>query len=102
MEEINNDKLDQLLEELSDILLVFDKERKRIEAVKGIDQNGNLQTVPPNKEHGSDFMRVDKNGDIFSNFFSNFLRQLTPPHAFPFSKFRWLPRQSWQNSYSNK
>jgi hypothetical protein len=73
-------------EELSDILLVFDKEKKKIQAVKGIDENGNLETVDPTKKNQNQFMRVDKQGDLFSNFFSNFFSQLKNPTNFSFFK----------------
>lgn len=73
-------------EELSDILLVFDKEKKKIMAVKGIDQNGNLETVEPTRKNENQFMRVDKQGDLFSNFFSNFFSQLKNPTNFSFFK----------------
>lgn len=73
-------------DQLSDILLVLDKEKKKIQAVKGIDKNGGLETVEADKKNNSEFMRVDKHGDIFSNFFSNFLRQLKSPTRFTFFK----------------
>jgi len=73
-------------EELSDILLVFDKEKKKIMAVKGIGQNGNLETVDPTRKNQNQFMRVDKQGDLFSNFFSNFFSQLKDPTNFSFFK----------------
>ncbi|HRO46320.1 DUF3945 domain-containing protein [Agriterribacter sp.] len=73
-------------DQLTDILLVLDKEKKKIQAVKGIDKNGGLETVEPNGKNNSEFMRVDKHGDIFSNFFSNFLRQLKDPTRFSFFK----------------
>lgn len=73
-------------EELSDILLVFNKEMKKIQAVKGIDENGNLQTVDPIRKNQNQFMRVDKQGDLFSNFFSNFFSQLKNPTNFMFFK----------------
>ena len=73
-------------DQLTDILLVLDKEKKKIQAVKGIDKNGGLETVEPNGKNNSEFMRVDKHGDIFSNFFSNFLRQLKNPTRFSFFK----------------
>ena len=76
----------QRLEELSDILLVLDKDKKKIQAVKGINEKGELETVDPKKENESQFMKVDKHGDIFSNFFSNFLRQLKNPSKFSFFK----------------
>lgn len=73
-------------DQLSDILLVFDKEKKKIQAVKGINEKGELETVVPDKKNQSEFMRVDKNGDVFSNFFSNFFRQLKNPTHFSFFK----------------
>jgi len=76
----------QYPEQLSDILLVMDKEKKKIQAVTGIDENGNLKTVDADKKNQSQFMRVDKSGDIFSNFFSNFWRQLKDPTHFSFFK----------------
>ena len=59
-------------EQLSDILLVLDKEKMKIQAVKSIDENGKMETVDPTKKNQNQFMRVDKSGDFFSNFFSNF------------------------------
>ncbi|MDR2270413.1 MAG: DUF3945 domain-containing protein [Sphingobacterium sp.] len=70
-------------EPLSDILLVLDKKKNRIEGVKGVDENGNLETVEPKKENLSDFFRVDKR-DVVSNFFSNFWRRLNDPMSFKF------------------
>jgi len=71
-------------EQLSEILLVLDKEKKKIQAVKGIDASGKMETVDPIKKNQNQFMRVDKNGDIFSNFFSNFFSQLKNPTNFSF------------------
>jgi len=76
----------QTPEQLSDVLLVMDKEKKTIQAVTGIDENGELKTVDANKKNQSEFMRVDKSGDFFSNFFANFWRQLKDPTRFSFFK----------------
>lgn len=73
-------------EQLSDILLVMDWEKKKIQAVKGIGKDGELETVDVNKKNESQFMRVDRQGDVFSNFFSNFMRQLKNPTNFSFFK----------------
>lgn len=73
-------------EQLSEILLVLDKAQKKIQAVKGIDKNGKLQTVDPTWKNQNQFMRVDKHGDFLSNFFSNFLSQLKNPTNFSFFK----------------
>lgn len=58
-----------------DVLLVLDKQQGKVSAVKGIDKESNLQTVPPTTGHGGEFMQVDKNSDVFSNFISNFYRK---------------------------
>ena len=58
-----------------DVLLVLDKQQGKVSAVKGIDKDGNLQTVPPTAAHGGELMQVDRNGDIFSNLVSNFYRK---------------------------
>ncbi|WP_313138669.1 DUF3945 domain-containing protein [Myroides sp.] len=76
----------EMPEQLSDILLVLDKEKMKIQAVKSIDENGKMETVDPTKKNQNQFMRVDKHGDLFSNFFSNFWRQLKDPTQFSFFK----------------
>ncbi|AIM35259.1 hypothetical protein KO02_00190 [Sphingobacterium sp. ML3W] len=73
-------------EQLSEILLVLDKEKMKIQAVKSIDENGEMETVDPTKKNQNQFMRVDKSGDLFSNFFSNFFSQLKNPTNFSFFK----------------
>ncbi|MBT2559793.1 DUF3945 domain-containing protein [Pedobacter sp. ISL-68] len=73
-------------DQLSDILLVLNKEKMRIEAVKGIGKNGELETVPADEKNQNQFMRVDKHGDFFSNFFSNFFSQIKNPTNFSFFK----------------
>lgn len=80
-----DEKVGKVLEPLSDILLVLDRVKNRIEAVKGVDKDGHLQTIEPKKKHLLDFMRVDK-GDAFSNFFSNFWRKLNDPSGYKFFK----------------
>ena len=73
-------------EQISEILLVLDKDKMKIMAVKGIDENGKLETIEPSKKNQNQFMRVDKQGDLFSNFFSNFFSQLKNPTNFSFFK----------------
>lgn len=58
-----------------DVLLVLDKQQGKVSAVKGIDNEGNLQTVEPTQSYSGEFMQVDRNSDVFSNFISNFFRR---------------------------
>ncbi len=41
----------EMPEQLSDILLVLDKEKMKIQAVKSIDENGKMETVDPTKKN---------------------------------------------------
>ena len=74
----------EMPEQLSDILLVLDKEKMKIQAVKSMDENGKMETIDPTKQNQNEFMRVDKHGDFVSNFLSNFWRQLKNPTQFAF------------------
>lgn len=69
-------------DELSETLLVFDKEKHSLQAVSGIDKKGKVKTVEPKSGNNPDFIRVDKNGDFLSNFYSNFMRQVRDPTRF--------------------
>ena len=72
---------------VSDTLLVLNIQTNAVEMIKGIDQDGNLQKFPPDEKKDNDqLIRVDKHGDLFSNFFSNFYRQLKNPSHFNFFK----------------
>lgn len=78
----------KLQEQFSDVLLVLDNPKKKIVVVKGIVENQGLQTVTPEKINQSQFMRVDKHADLFTNFFSNFLQQFKNPTHFDFLEYQ--------------
>lgn len=88
MEELYSDTNGQLSNvlngQLKDILLVVDKKDDSISVVSGIDENGELKKTKPNRKDSNQFMKIDRNGDVFSNFFSNFLSQLKNPTRFYF------------------
>jgi len=89
MEEITQNGTHEIngIEHVSDTLLVLNLETDTVEMVKGIDKEGNLQKFPPgDKKDNDQLIRVDRHGDIFSNFFSNFYRQLKNPTHFNFFK----------------
>lgn len=71
---------------LINILLVLNPKTNKIEAVKTIDEKGDLKTVPNTQKNQNQFLKIDKQGDLFSNFFSNFLNQLKDPTLFNFFK----------------
>ncbi|MGH1517058.1 DUF3945 domain-containing protein [Chryseobacterium sp. JK1] len=71
---------------LINILLVLNPKTSKIEAVKTVDNTGNLKTVPNTEKYQNQFLKIDKQGDLFSNFFSNFLSQIKNPTLFNFFK----------------
>ena len=77
-------------QQLMDILLVMD-EKGTLQAVSGV-KDGELQTKNP-LEDNNDLLRVDRHGDMFSNFFSNLWNQLKDPTRFHF--FR-VPEEEMQ------
>lgn len=84
--EINSQKPNEL-KPSTDTLLVLNIHTNQVEMVKGVDKDGNLQKITPQeKKDNEQLIRVDKHGDIFSNFFSNFYRQLKNPTYFNFFK----------------
>ena len=75
---------------LSDTLLALDKKTKKVELVNGVDANGDLIKANSQKKNSNQFIRIDRGGDIFSNFFSNFISQLKNPTEFSFFKISEL------------
>ena len=69
-------------QQLMDILLVMDEEKKTIQAVSGV-KDGELQTKNP-LEDNNDLLKINRHGDMFSNFFSNLWNQLKDPTRFHF------------------
>lgn len=66
----------------ADTLLIYDKEKQSIQAVKEPDKSGKLRTVEPKKENNPEFIKLDKHGDFLSNFYANFMQQLKDPTRF--------------------
>ena len=54
-----------------DVLLVLDKQQGKVSAVKGIDNEGNLQTVEPTQSHSGEFKQVERNGDVCRHLVCN-------------------------------
>ena len=76
----------ELPNQIADHLLVLDKKQKKIKVVKSLDEKGNMKTIPASSHNQNQFLRIDKQGDFISNFFSNFFRQLKNPTNFSFFK----------------
>lgn len=76
-------------EQLTDILLVIDKKNKTVEAVKDIDKDGKLKTVPATKENQNEFLHIGHNSDpldIAITAVKNFYSQTRDPTQFEIFK----------------
>ncbi len=65
-------------------LLVLDKQKKTIKAVSHILPDGTMKVITPTSKSKNRFINIDRNGDLFSNFFSNFMSQAQNPTRFSF------------------
>lgn len=71
-------------DELNEMLLVLDKKQNKIKAVKQLTRNGEVKAADIEDKRQPDFLRIERHGDFFSNFFGNFTRQLKEPTRFDF------------------
>lgn len=71
-------------DELSEMLLVLDKKENKVKGVKSLTKDGEVNAEEINNKNRGDFMRIERHGDFFSNFFANFMRQLKEPTRFDF------------------
>ena len=69
MEEITNDF----------ILVVEDKDAKKLSVVSSVDAQGNIKTVEPLDANSGQFMRFNAKDSLFRNFMDNFSRQFKDP-----------------------
>lgn len=81
MSETNETPQTQALQE-EGYLMAYDKKAKKAKGVTGIDAEGNLKMEEPTDENQRQFMKVDKSGNILSNFGKNFLYQYNNPTGF--------------------
>ena len=71
-------------DELNEMLLVLDKKQNKMRAVTQLTKNGEVKAAEINDKNQPDFLRIERHGDFFSNFFGNFTRQLKEPTRFDF------------------
>ena len=76
-----------MVKQKEESLLVQDKKNGNgLKAVKGVDKDGNIITVPPKQKNESDFMRINQNSNPLENFFSNLNRKFLENADFSFFK----------------
>lgn len=71
-------------DELNEMLLVLDNKQNKMRAVTQLTKNGEVEAADINHKNQPDFLRIERHGDFFSNFFGNFTRQLKEPTRFDF------------------
>lgn len=78
------------------ILLAYDQKEKKVSAVKGADEAGNLQTVPPTDNNSGEFLRINNQDDFLGNFYYNFRQKLKSTDGLRF--FRSFPATAEKDS----
>lgn len=68
----------------SETIIAVDREESGIMMSQKVRRNNDKNN--PKSKQGDELILVDKNGDVFSNFFSNFYRQFKNPSRFNFFK----------------
>jgi len=71
-------------DELNEMMLVLDKKENTIKGVTRLSKDGTVKAAAIDDKKQPDFMRIERNGDFFTNFFGNFMRQLKEPTRFDF------------------
>lgn len=69
-----------------DVLLVNENGDTKLNVIAGLGKDGKLKVVPPKNENESNFMKLDKQGNVLDNFMSNFVMQYKEPTRFGFFK----------------
>lgn len=69
-------------------LLVLRHSSNSIGIVQGIEHNGNLIDVQPDRNKVDTLMRIDSSQDSFTDFYSDFYHQLKDPSEYSFFKVR--------------
>ncbi|WP_312075654.1 DUF3945 domain-containing protein [Chryseobacterium sp.] len=86
MNEVEKQQIEHEQKQSADTLVALDSKNKKVDLVKGVDRDGNLIKANAENKNSNQFIRIDRGGDIFSNFFSNFISQLKNPTDFSFFK----------------
>ena len=86
-ENLQDQDLPAEIQPASETLLALDKDTNTVETVEEVEKDRMLKKrYHENRKGDEPLIRVDKHGDVFSNFFSNFYRQLKNPSRFHFVK----------------
>ena len=81
---MENETKEGKAEDVDQTVLVVDKVDKKVSAVSKVTKKGTVKKVPAKIKGIDQFIRLDRNGDLFSNFFSNFMSQANNPSRFSF------------------
>lgn len=85
--EVNETQKDQTTaqnsqEQPDGYLMTYDRQEGKARGVKGINQNHELETDEPVTSNLEKFIRIDKQGNFFTNFGKNFLKEFNNPTRF--------------------
>lgn len=61
------------------ILVIEDKDSKKLQVVSSVDAQGNIHTVEPLDANSKQFMKFNEKDSLFKNFMENFSKQFKDP-----------------------
>ena len=72
------------VEQINELMFIHNKNDPQtgVQAVSGIDEKGQVQTVPADERNENSFLKFEKNSSILENFIKNFWSQLKEPTHF--------------------
>lgn len=76
--------MDEKLKNKETLLVVDKSDGNKVKAVKGVDNQGNLESVDPKATNQGEFIQIDEKAGILENFFSNLKREFQDPTHFNF------------------
>ncbi len=76
--------MDEKLKNKETLLVVNKSDGNKVKAVKGVDEQGNLESVDPKASNQGEFIQIDEKAGILENFFSNLKREFQDPTHFNF------------------
>ncbi|MFI3290106.1 MAG: DUF3945 domain-containing protein [Rikenellaceae bacterium] len=84
-----------------DVLLVKEPNVDEVRVVSNIGDDGRLKTLPADRLNESEFLKIDRHGNMLENFFSNLMRQAKDPSHFNFFRVQLEDVEQSAQSISN-
>ena len=93
--------MDEKLKNKETLLVVNKSDGNKVKAVKGVDEQGNLESVDPKATNQGEFIQIDEKAGILENFFSNLKREFQDPTPVSYTHLDVYKRQILDGLFTN-